>query len=51
MDNDYDWFPYFAWWPVRVSGELIWLQWVMCRHVGAIAPDDDLTDYWEYRKC
>jgi hypothetical protein len=32
-------------------GEKVWLRWIERRHVGAVAPNGDLTDYWEYRRC
>lgn len=43
--NRYDWRPWFAWHPA--AG--FWLCWVECRVVGAVAPNGDLTEFWEYR--
>lgn len=63
--NRYDWNPWFAWYPVALVGEVhegpgrdvsyfpigrhAWLRWIECRIVGAVAPNGDLTGYWEYR--
>ena len=59
--NAYSWQRWFAWYPVRVfvlKGlgdhsdlyDVVWFKWVERRHVGAVAPNGDLTDYWEYRR-
>jgi hypothetical protein len=58
MPNAQDWHPWFAWYPVRLwrfgddywRAPRAWLRRVECRIVGAIAPNGDLTDYWEYRE-
>lgn len=58
--NHYDWHPWFVWYPKWIHferkvgaagglGRFIWLRRVECRIRGAIAPNGDLTDYWEYR--
>lgn len=60
--NRYSWRPWFAWYPVkwyvpvnegngwsRTYNGRLWMRWIECRHVGAVAPNGDLTDYWEYR--
>lgn len=46
--NRYAWRPWFAWYPVHAPG-LTWLRWVERRIRGAIAPNGDLTDFWECR--
>lgn len=46
----YEWSPWRAWYPVRlVSGELA-LGWVECRAHGVVAPNGDLTDWYEFRR-
>jgi len=52
--NEYGWNRWFAWYPIRLyacgrMGRLVWLRWIEYRHCGAVAPNGDLTDYWEYR--
>lgn len=53
-----DWELWFAWYPVRLyvdgdnwkSAPKVWLRWIECRIVGAVAPNGDITEYWEYRR-
>lgn len=26
-----EWKPYFAWWPVQIEGQMVWLEWVKRR--------------------
>lgn len=39
--NEYEWHPYFAWRRLR---------WVERRLHGEVAPNGDLTGWWEYRE-
>jgi hypothetical protein len=53
--NRYDWHPWFAWYPVRLysdgmSGGRVWLRWIECRIIGAVAPDGSPAEFWEFRK-
>lgn len=43
--NPYEWHPWFAWYPCAGY----WLRWVECRVHGEVAPNGDLTEWWEYR--
>jgi len=48
--NEYTWTSWFAWYTVKlIDGGYTRFRWVERRHIGAIAPNGDLTDYWEYR--
>jgi hypothetical protein len=45
----YEWSRWFAWWPVRADdGRILWLRRVMVRAHGEIAPNGDLTDWYEF---
>jgi hypothetical protein len=56
--NRYEWHPWFAWFPVFIYRPhpvpfpqplLAWCRWVECRVHGEVAPNGDLTEWWEYR--
>lgn len=62
--NIYEWHCWFAWYPVRLvyeinegngyswadSGNYAWWCWVECCCHSEIAPNGDLTEWWEYRE-
>lgn len=64
MMNRYDWHPWFAWYRVPLwteinegqgkywttNGDHAWLSTIECRIRGAVAPNGDLTEYWQYRR-
>lgn len=41
-----EWHPYFAWWPMVIDGEVIWLEYIETRLEWS-----NIVDKWDYRRC
>lgn len=48
LQNVLEWHPWFAWHPIRVDGEIVWLEWVWRRDICSDAAAWACAPIWEY---